>query len=342
MAKEGMKRFKRASILLRCLIGFGLLIVVFSIIDITKITAAISKADPKYIAIGILPVIANRFVYAWQLGATLQHHQVPSTFTRAFIVNTIAGFYSIFIPGGAAASAVMKWYRLSQTNVKKTEVFAAILFLRLVNTIVIFAFGFFALIVENPLDLKFGLWLIPAIVGGLALLFFLISRIVRTRGPEICQKFFPEGAIEGLLEKVRKLMIALSHSSRLSGRLALLIVATPALGQILSALVFYAVACGLQLQLSFVTLIWIVSMVYFIQMIPASLSGLGLREGALVFLLPYYGIEPASSLAFSLLSFSYHLFMGFLGGALEIREILVGPTGLPAGADKSKDAKKSS
>jgi glycosyltransferase 2 family protein len=333
-----MKRFKRASILIRFLIGFGLLVVVFSNIDMKKIAAAMSKADLRYIALGFIPIVAIRIVYAWQLAATLQHHQVPSTFARAFIVNTIAGFYTIFVPGGVAASSVMKWYRLSQTSAKKTEVFATILFLRLVNTIVIFAFGLIALLVENPLELRSSLWLMMTLVGGLAILFFYAPRIIAARGTDIGRKFFPGGAIDSLLEKVRKVMLALSHSSQLSGRLALLTVATPVFGQMLNVLVFYVVACGLQLQLSFVTLIWIVSMVYFIQMIPASVSGLGLREGALVLMLPNYGIEPASSLAFSLLSFGYHLMMGIVGGVLEIREIFFGPTGLPARADRPRNA----
>ena len=61
-------------------------------------------------------------------------------------------------------------------------------------------------------------------------------------------------------------------------------------------------------------------MVVLIQNIPFLISGLGLREGALVMLLPIYEVSPPQAMAFSLVSFGYVLAMGLLGGLFEINE----------------------
>ncbi len=86
------------------------------------------------------------------------------------------------------------------------------------------------------------------------------------------------------------------------------------------ALVYYLTALGLGLKIPLFATVWISAMVVLIQHIPGSISGLGLREGALVLLLPIYGVTPPQAMAFSLISFGYVLAMGLLGGLFEVNE----------------------
>jgi len=48
-------------------------------------------------------------------------------------------------------------------------------------------------------------------------------------------------------------------------------------------------------------------------MLPISLGGMGLREGATVLMLTPLGIEPATAVALSLLNFSVYVVCGLLG-----------------------------
>ena len=60
-------------------------------------------------------------------------------------------------------------------------------------------------------------------------------------------------------------------------------------------------------------------------MIPISVSGLGLREGASLLLLGGYGIAAEQIVAFSLLVFTVSVvFVGLLGGFLEVRRLWSG------------------
>jgi hypothetical protein len=58
-------------------------------------------------------------------------------------------------------------------------------------------------------------------------------------------------------------------------------------------------------------------------MIPISISGLGVREGALLFLLKPYGVWGEEALALSLIIFGITvLLIGAIGGLLEGRKLL--------------------
>jgi uncharacterized membrane protein YbhN (UPF0104 family) len=73
------------------------------------------------------------------------------------------------------------------------------------------------------------------------------------------------------------------------------------LGHVLSALVVYVLAVGLNLTLSVWDCLAIVPSVLLVMVIPISFAGWGLREGAMVVLLGYLGTAADMSLAVSLM-----------------------------------------
>ena len=86
---------------------------------------------------------------------------------------------------------------------------------------------------------------------------------------------------------------------------------------------FILVAAALGLELSYLTIGWTRSAAILVAILPVSLAGLGLREGAFVLLLAPYGIAPADALAYSLLAFTTTvLAIGLIGGVVEAFRLL--------------------
>jgi hypothetical protein len=79
-------------------------------------------------------------------------------------------------------------------------------------------------------------------------------------------------------------------------------------------------------ELTFVQIGWLRSAVVLVQLLPVSFSGLGVREGAIVLLLQPYGIEGALAVSLSLLLFGKNLFIGAIGGFLEVQSLIVSPS----------------
>jgi uncharacterized membrane protein YbhN (UPF0104 family) len=86
---------------------------------------------------------------------------------------------------------------------------------------------------------------------------------------------------------------------------------------------YYLICVALGLNLSFVSIGWIRSAVILATMIPVSISGIGLREGAMVLLLSIYNIQADDALAFSFIIFSVTVLgIGIIGGIFEATRLL--------------------
>ncbi|MGB0911830.1 MAG: lysylphosphatidylglycerol synthase domain-containing protein, partial [Nitrospirales bacterium] len=93
--------------------------------------------------------------------------------------------------------------------------------------------------------------------------------------------------------------------------------------QILGIAFFYLIARAIDLDMSFESLGWIRAGLGLLLLLPISISGIGVREGGLIFLLAYFGIAPAVAIAFSFLLFARTIFLGLVGAVLEAKEILI-------------------
>jgi hypothetical protein len=77
------------------------------------------------------------------------------------------------------------------------------------------------------------------------------------------------------------------------------------------------------MELAYLTIGWTRSAAVLVTVLPVSLAGLGLREGAFVLLLAPYAVAPADALAYSLLAFATTvLAVGLIGGAIEAFRLL--------------------
>ena len=87
----------------------------------------------------------------------------------------------------------------------------------------------------------------------------------------------------------------------------------------------YLLAIALELPLDFVTVVWLRALSFVISMLPITLNGLGLREGSFLVLLGPYGITPDAAVAYSLLLFGTQVFIGLVGGLIELTALWRAP-----------------
>ncbi len=79
------------------------------------------------------------------------------------------------------------------------------------------------------------------------------------------------------------------------------------------------VLISIRIDLALSVVVWITSIVTLIQLIPITVSGLGVREGALFFLLSKYDIPGSEALALAFLLFAIATMISLVGGILEAR-----------------------
>jgi len=89
--------------------------------------------------------------------------------------------------------------------------------------------------------------------------------------------------------------------------------------QIKGVVIFYLISRGFGLNVSIGYFFMFVPIAVSISMIPISLSGLGLREGAFVYLFSKVGMTSAQALSISLAGFAIMVLLGLVGGVEYIR-----------------------
>ncbi|MDY6832174.1 MAG: UPF0104 family protein, partial [Thermodesulfobacteriota bacterium] len=76
--------------------------------------------------------------------------------------------------------------------------------------------------------------------------------------------------------------------------------------------------------LGFLDVAWISSLVFLLQLLPVSLAGIGVREGAFAYMFIQVGLPPEQGVAVGVLFFSQFLLVAALGGVLELLDMVRG------------------
>jgi acetyltransferase-like isoleucine patch superfamily enzyme len=88
--------------------------------------------------------------------------------------------------------------------------------------------------------------------------------------------------------------------------------------QIAVILHYYLISEALGLQIPFIKFWVIIPIALFVQLIPVSINGIGIRENLFVFFLGLFGASAASAIAFSWIAYGMVLILGLFGGILYV------------------------
>lgn len=308
-------------IILKWVTGLAVVTSLYFFLDLSGVGQAIAKSNPLFLLAGLLPLLMIRLLGAWQTVLVVRCHQVNLSLFQAFYINLTAGFYSLFTPGGVV-SALVRWQRISKPSGKRAEVFAAIIFLRLINALVLLFLGIAAILLDSSLRQATGISYVSILILFCSLL--LLTAAMFNRNVLIWwEKTFRKRLgrfFQKIHDKIRKVWIALQVYKKLSRKELLKILIIPLLDQLFGILLLLCIAMALEIELPFVALVWLRSLIFIFHFVPGSISGLGIRESAFVLILPHYGVNPASALAFSLSLFGFQMLMGLFGGIFESKK----------------------
>ena len=95
-----------------------------------------------------------------------------------------------------------------------------------------------------------------------------------------------------------------------------------ALGYVFFVLSGWVLAKGMLLDVSLVDIAWVRSITLLVTLLPITIAGIGLREGAFIALLYNYGITPSEAFTYAITLFVIQLLLGVFGALLEIHGML--------------------
>jgi uncharacterized protein (TIRG00374 family) len=300
-------------VVLKLGISIGLLAWLLLRSDIGQVLASLEKLSPPVIAsvAALIPVMVGVAALKWWLF-------VPGHRVRDLVrLNLVGVFYSIVLPGQVAGEAV-KAYRLGAGRADAEEIAASVVVDKVNGMIGLLALGIVGahasrLGIPGSLVVSFS----ATLVIGLALLYSLhlplLRRSIETTIGFVARRWSFAKPL------VQRLALFLAASARYLGRPGLMI-ASVLLGilyQLLCITVILIVAPEFGIDVPLVEWLWIFAVVATAALLPLSIAGLGIREGAFVAVLGLLQVPSASALALSLTIFATQLATALLGGLIE-------------------------
>ena len=305
---------------IKLLVAVVTLTLLLTQVRFADVIAAIRAADLGIVAAAFGVVMLMQWWAAHRLKLLVDAHGLRLPTLTVFDINLATLFYGLFLPGGAFTGIAIRFYRLAKEQHCAVQTGVALLMDRIIASITLLLAGIGLWLIDWPSRQTPALLFMALGVAGLAAMHLVL---------------FGRASVP-ILAPMRRLLLGIGGKKLTSLREAMLTQAAMPRGKlavvfawscgahVLGILAYWMLARSMGIELSFLTVGWVRSTMILVSMIPLSISGLGLREGATIAVFAQFnaGGGGAEAMAFSLLIFGVTILaVGLVGGLFEARRL---------------------
>jgi glycosyltransferase 2 family protein len=297
---------------LRLVLSAALLALLFRLVDGAALATMLASLRPGVLLAGFALFVASIAIgtVRWQMLLRAAGERIG--FWRLLGINLVGGFFSMFLPT-AVGGDVARMYEVAGDAGARTRSVSTVLFDRAVGLASLVAVGLAAAVVGRRDVGGQAVLVVAAVAAGLAIagwLFFDDRLVRRVAGPVFRLPVVRRGA-----PTARELYRSVHDLGRERPLLARTFAVSVAVQMTeIGSAVLIARALGIGVPAAyffvFMPVVWVVTMV------PVSLNGLGVREGAFVFFLQRVGTTSAEAVALSLLVYACRVVTAVAGGVV--------------------------
>jgi len=304
-------------LLIRILITIGLLLWVFSRIDLAQFSQTISRARWSFLWIVWGLAVVTYWLLSIKMRLILKKQDCHASTGTLFGTSAVTALYSMILPG--ILDAPVKWYIVKQHTGKGSNVFSSMVYNQFTIMLLTSVSALVALIVTNPA----GNWQLPAICS--VLLVFLIvvclSLLNRTVGPKLTNRlshilnYLPKS----FRDTGRRILEQLSifQTALWSFHLKILLMNFVSI-TIVGTTIYIFAAKAARIDVPVGVFIWLCAVIFILGRMPISIANLGVREATLVGTLALYGVDAPSAFLMSMILFSNKILMAIIGAAYQL------------------------
>ena len=291
---------KVVSLLIRLVVGFGILYILSLSFNLTDAIQLIFKSNIVFVSVGLLIIILLRIivVFRWKIILNYQNFSVP--IYELIKINYISTAIGQVLPGGIGGD-LLRGYKLNQKYKQLSNTASSILLDRILGIGSMAITSLFGSIISDFMGLNFGTTLYIAVfcfffIAG----FYLVSRSNQSSFPVFSVK---NDRINKLFEKLKKLINSVTDKTKI--KKIFLSVSSISIGvQLLRCVIFYFLFLAFDQNVEFIYFLIAIPITLILAIIPISIAGLGVREGSLVFFFTAIGVPAETSIAVGIL---FHL-----------------------------------
>ncbi len=281
---------RRAAIItLKLAVSIGLVWFAFSKIDMSSTWTTLRAIAPAALVVALLLLGVQFLLGALRLRALLDALGAPYRTAAAMQVVLIGAFFSQTMISFVGGDAMRVW-RIIRSRVAVATAAKSVLFDRIAGFVGLFvlllaATPFLVQIIESPEMLAGQLLIVLTALGGIAAAFLL--------------RRMPGMLPQGRLTRIARDVVDSGLGIWRSKQGAWLVVGLSIAIQLMNVVVLYVIGEGLGIHFRFIDGLLLFPTVLFLSMLPISVAGWGVREGAMVTALALVDVPAHQSLALS-------------------------------------------
>lgn len=299
---------KQTKILLQVLVSAGILYVLFRQLDWQKASEIMAEANLLWLIPPILVQVIDRCWMAWKWRMLLAVlGPVPSLYD-SIRVYYVSSFQGVAIPLGGLGPDIVRYVHLRSSDVSRHSVAISIVMERAIG---ILATGIVAVFGGVILMQKIGSISNTGMLNGILLTGGLGSAVLggllfSPRIQKAIYRLLTRSSILAQNDTFGKFAEALRKYRDAPGAMILNLVLA-VIEQLFPVLIFFLGSIAFQVPVTIIDCLAVVPVGILIQRLPVSYAGLGIREGALVFLLGLLGVPYSKALILSSATFALFL-----------------------------------
>ena len=298
------ENYKKVFKIFISIILFGILLY---FVDFGKALKIIDHAIISFLIITFFVCILDRFFMGWKWGLLLRTISDKINYWQASKIYYITSFEGLIIPFGVGGDVIRYW-KIKKYGISNEDALASIVverFFGLFSTGLMVIISFVLLLVqftEIRLRQDFLYLFILVIITAIFIFLFTFNNIFRDAVIRIFR-------IKRMMEKLN-IAKYFSAVTKFKDKKLILInfILLSFIEQLFAILVIYFVAKSLSMPLNFIECVTFVPISTFMERLPISFQGFGVREGSYVFLLGLIGINYTNAIVLSLLGYTIFLF----------------------------------
>jgi len=295
---------------LKAAVSIGVIAYVLHLIDPRQMREVLSASNVVLLAGSTLVFFSKNLVGAWRWRILLvfRDHSVSIVDLTKFYF--IGAFFGFFLPT-AVGGDVGRGYYLCTRGVGKAEAIASMVFERLCGVASLIFLSLLALTIGGWGRIESGVGRLVLVMGiGFVALVFILGRL------EGLERVTPS-AWRGRLAGGVRFFRGLGEYAR-APRVLAGVFMTSVVFQLIGILAIYMISLSLGCEAGLGDFVFLVPIVAIVSMLPVSLNGLGVREGAFVYLFAAQCMTKETAVAVSALFLLQTVLQGLLGSVVFI------------------------
>lgn len=290
---------KRTQLLIRLVVSGIILGLILSRVDYRQVAQLLPTASPLILVLGFMLLILDRMTMSFRWFVLVQAKGIRIPFWDIVKIYFTSAFLGLFMPSSVAPDFI-RVYMATKHECTMPDALSSVFLDRFIGFLTlsglsfissVFAFSFSNIIIVSP-------WIIVAALGPL--LAALSIMIAIKHDYSYIKSHVSYGMVIKLINLVYDFRNSMdSYKHHISS--IKLVTFVCVINHIIYILTTYVVALAMNINIPFLYLCITVPLVSFLTMVPISLAGLGIQEGATIYFFSQIGVSSQGAFAIAIM-----------------------------------------